>query len=319
MDPFFELGKMIGKVTKSSAEKMGRDLGGPVPGLKEIWKFAKKIKGRQDVPWRDLDPENWEPERPTEVPPPLLPRKRGKREKRSPSPPEDGSPDPDDPISSGSGALPHGYDRIVRRKGVGIPKIVPLNEVKFQIGFISANLGTDQNVVSVTFNSIAQGKTDRQREGREIIMKSVFISGWFKSVGIATSTADDHSNIIKMFIVSDSRSNQSLAPTNTVYVANETLDIRDPDNLTRFKVHYVRRWIVSHNVTHNGTALESIGEYILINVYVNLQDMKAYYSGTGADFNQILKNALSLYVFTQTTLPTVLMHIRWKLRFTGGK
>ncbi len=173
------------------------------------------------------------------------------------------------------------------------------------------------NSTMLCLNGIAQGDGENQRDGREVVLKSVQVKG---VLSIPTGTALNTSGPAFVALLWDSQTNAAQFNAEDVYeqplASNTTGVFRNLEHTGRFRVLGTR--IVKMNVqaaAGDGTANDVVQYVGRFSMFKKLNNIPVRYTGTGATVANITDNSLHLMVITSSTTH----NINWasRVRFCG--
>ncbi len=190
-------------------------------------------------------------------------------------------------------------------------------------------LGTNPGIGTGTLcvNSMAQGSTASQRIGREISMVSLEISGTFSHIAQAAQTAADVSPTIVFCVVVDRQANaaangpqmEDVFTNVSQAVTTTTSLLRNLNNIKRYQIiKYVKVRLPMPTIAYNGTAGQIFqgGAHSEFSINLALKGMKVVFSGTGADFGDIVTNAIGCFCISTSTSAAPLCSYNARLRYT---
>ena len=174
-------------------------------------------------------------------------------------------------------------------------------------------------------NAVTQGDGESQRDGRNLVMKSLLLKGVVNIPAQATQSTLDVAPTIFMAVVLDTQTNGAQLDSELVY-KNPSADtrcsasvVRNLQYAKRFKILAKKIIQVPTPTTGNDAAgtFSISGMDIPFEFYIRLPDIKVNYSGTTEAVANIVDNSLHLVGWTSsvTLAPTVSYNSR--LRFVG--
>lgn len=172
----------------------------------------------------------------------------------------------------------------------------------------------------------AQGDGEQQRDGRRILMKSIFVSGAVK--WSTSSDQDDAFEAGPVFValVLDTQTNGSTIVSEQVYTnPNDTANVntyplRNLQYSSRFRVldHVTiqpRCSVAFNDAAATGTMAWPIEHFTLSNKKVS--DIPMTFSSTTADVANAIDNSLHLIAFCTATSPAAALSYNSRMRFVG--
>ncbi len=205
-----------------------------------------------------------------------------------------------------------------------------------ELKFYDTNLGTQALVTNtdgsggeadpsatILLNTVTQGDGEQQRDGRQILMKSVFVSGAVSCVAQANQTALDNGTMVGVWLVWDRQTNGATINSEDVFLNPNagTLTsislLRNLQHTRRFKV--LNSWmgvVPTPQVAWDGTNVEQSGVIIPFKLSATL-GIQVNYTGTTENVANIADNSLHIIAFCTDVglVPTLSYNAR--LRFVG--
>jgi len=173
-------------------------------------------------------------------------------------------------------------------------------------------------------NAPAQGDGESNRDGRQIVMKSIGVAGLISIPNQANQTATDVSGVITICLVLDTQTNGAQLNSEDVFTnpsaaaAISPFAFRNLQYVQRFRVlQRIELKMDQPTVVWDGTNVEQGGLQIPFKLYKNLNDLRVTFTGTTAGVANITDNSLHVIAYASniSTAPTINYNAR--LRFVG--
>lgn len=142
-------------------------------------------------------------------------------------------------------------------------------------------------------NGIATGTDFNARIGRKIIMKSLYMRGWYRNVDLTCSDS-----AIRIVVVYDAQTNGAAPAYTDVFTTSDPLAHINLNNRDRFKVLYDKSTTLGGISTTATQTFSTAGSHGQIKKYLKLNH-EVIFSGTGATVGSIASG--SIYVLTLGT------------------
>ncbi len=177
---------------------------------------------------------------------------------------------------------------------------------------------------TVLLNTVTQGDGESQRDGRAMVMKSIFVTGVITAAVNIDETINKQQCNVVVYLVLDTQTNGATISSEQVFVnpgANALLATSPLRNLQftqRFrildKVHIV---LPPQPSQYDGTNLEMGGIMFPFKLSANLNNMKVLFSNTTETVANITDNSLHIIAFANDldVVPKIAYNSR--LRFVG--
>ncbi len=177
---------------------------------------------------------------------------------------------------------------------------------------------------TVLLNTVIQGDGESNRDGRAMIMKSIFVTGVITAAVNIDETINKQQCNVVVYLVLDMQTNGATISSEQVFInpgANSVLATSPLRNLQftqRFrildKVHLV---LPPQPVVYDGTNIEAGGIMIPFKLSANLNNMKVLFSNTTETVANITDNSLHVIAFANDldVVPKIAYNSR--LRFVG--
>ncbi len=177
---------------------------------------------------------------------------------------------------------------------------------------------------TILLNTVVQGDGEQQRDGRKIVMKSLYVNGNVVMVPQANQTATDAASVIYIAVVLDTQTNGATIASEDVFT-NVSADallapmmMRNLQQSSRFRILGSKRFTMQNpNLSWDGTNLEQQGLNRPWSFFINLKNMSVLYKGTTETVANIVDNSLHIVAFTNSTALTPLLYYNSRLRFVG--
>ncbi len=176
-----------------------------------------------------------------------------------------------------------------------------------------------------TISAPAQGNTEQQRDGNQIKVLSVFVSG-LVAFAVLQAQADVLSlPVVSVAIVLDTQTNATAINSEDVYVnPNDTPQVngflmRNLSNSSRFRV-LARKTIrapLLTNGTDGASTLSMTGNNIPFKLSSNEQFLVRFNTGTTANVSTVTTNSLHVIAFCTSTAFTPTLSYNSRVRFVG--
>lgn len=190
----------------------------------------------------------------------------------------------------------------------------------------AANGGEIQPTAGCTgcLSAPAQGDGEQQRDGRKIIMRSIFIQGFLRIPIQANQSAIDAAGTVYLALVWHKQTNGATINSEDVFTnpsANTFMaaaPFRNMTNTTRFTVlQSMQIPLPQVEAVFDGTNIEQSGYEIPFKMSKSMNIPVSFTTGTTADVANVVDNSLHLvgYVSSTGTAPVVFYTSR--MRFVG--
>lgn len=177
---------------------------------------------------------------------------------------------------------------------------------------------------TVLLNTVTQGDGESQRDGRKMIMKSVFVSGTVTMAPDSDLTAPEIGADIAIWLVLDKQTNGATIVSENVF-GNKSADISGGTSLLRdlqFSSRYrildkVMFTMQSPSMSGDSTNFDQAGLVTKWSLSANLKNMPVLFSASTESVTDIIDNSLHILA-TATSIvmaPTITYNSR--LRFVG--
>ncbi len=177
---------------------------------------------------------------------------------------------------------------------------------------------------TVLLNTVVQGTGEEQRDGKQIVMKSVGIRGHINVPVQANQTATDVAPVVLVALVLDTQTNGATIASENVFKnksasgSQATNVFRNLQFSKRFRVlKRVLLTLEQPTIVWDGTNLEQGGYNTPFEIFANLKDQLVNYSSTTETVANITDNSLHViaYCNSNSSAPTISYNAR--LRFVG--
>lgn len=142
-------------------------------------------------------------------------------------------------------------------------------------------------------NGIATGTDFNARIGRKIVMKSLYMRGWFRNVDLTCSDS-----AIRIVAVYDAQTNGAAPTWSDVFTTSDPLAHINLNNRDRFKILYDKSTTLGGISNAATQAFSTSGSHGQIKKYLKLNH-EVIFSGTGATVGSIASG--SIYILTLGT------------------
>jgi len=184
--------------------------------------------------------------------------------------------------------------------------------------------GAEQDPASIdSLNSIAQGDTEVNRDGRQCILKSVLVQGMVEVAAQLNQTAAHPSTIVFIALVLDTQTNGAQLNSEDVYTnpsgTVQTLPFvfRNLQFISRFQILATRRISISRpTLTWDGTNMEMGGLSVPFIIYKKL-NITVNFSNTSAVIANVTDNSLHVVAFSSSSSLVPRLVYNSRVRFVG--
>ncbi len=173
-------------------------------------------------------------------------------------------------------------------------------------------------------NTVDQGDGESQRDGRQIVMKKISITGLISCVPQISVTATDTNPVVFIALVLDMQTNGATLNSENVYInplstsLGAASPLRNLQFTKRFRVLKTRTLTLDQpTVVWDGTNIEQGGMHKAFQMHVNLNNLVVNFSGTTADIANIVDNSLHIIAYTSSTTCAPTINYNSRLRFQG--
>ncbi len=177
---------------------------------------------------------------------------------------------------------------------------------------------------TIVLNSVVQGDGESNRDGRKIIMKSIYVSGLISFGPQNDQTAGEVAPDVAIWLVLDKQTNGATIASENVFV-NKSADILGSTSIMR-NLQFTSRFRILDKVSFtmqsppqsgDSTNFDVQGAVVKWSLSSNLKNMPVLYSGTTETVANITTNSLHILATCSsvTFSPTITYNSR--LRFVG--
>lgn len=177
---------------------------------------------------------------------------------------------------------------------------------------------------TVLINTVTQGDGESQRDGRKMIMKSIFVSG-VVNVGPATDvTVPEAIPDIAIWLILDTQTNGATITSENVFV-NKSANILGGTSMMR-NLQFSSRFRVLDKVTFtmpnppqsgDSTNFDVQGVHVKWSLAANLKNMPVLFTLTTETVANITNNSLHILAVTTSTSMSPTITYNSRLRFVG--
>lgn len=192
-------------------------------------------------------------------------------------------------------------------------------------GPTDASGGEHNPSATIALNTVVQGDGEQNRDGRKMVMKSIYVSGVVRSLPLANHTVVEPNHIIVISLVLDTQTNGALLSSENVFTnpsGNQltvTQHFRNLQYIQRFKVLKTIKLVLDNQVTqYDGTNIE-VGQRVTpFSMFAKLSDIPVNFTGTSENIANIVDNSLHVvaYVYEAGSGSATLTY-NARLRFVG--
>lgn len=177
---------------------------------------------------------------------------------------------------------------------------------------------------TICLNSVVQGDGETQRDGRQMVMKSITVKGQIVVPAQINQTASEVATSVFIALVQDTQTNGALLNSEDVFsnkAANAqtaTSLFRNLQRVKRFKVLKTLLINLQQPATvYDGTNIEQGGYQMPFSMFKALPNVKVNFSGTTETIANIVDNSLSLIAYCSNTATAPTINYNARLRFMG--
>lgn len=177
---------------------------------------------------------------------------------------------------------------------------------------------------AIMLNTVPQGTKENERDGRQIVMKSVQVKGIFNVPAVVDATAATVSGVAFVALVLDKQTNGVQLDSEDVFTnpsANAFNCISPFRNLKfvkRFQVLASKTIVLPQpEMVHDGINIEIGGYTVPFNMYVKLKDILTTFSAATENVLNTVDNSIQLVAFVNNVNIGVVMTYHSRLRFVG--
>ncbi len=177
---------------------------------------------------------------------------------------------------------------------------------------------------TVLLNTVTQGDGESQRDGRAMIMKSIFVTGVVTSAVAINATINVQRSTVVIYLVLDTQTNGATINSEDVFTnpgANAVLassPLRNLQFTSRFVIlDKVMLTLQAPTVVYDGTNVELGGTMVPFKLSANLNNMKVVFTATSETVANITDNSLHVIAYASDLdiVPKIAYNSR--LRFVG--
>lgn len=177
---------------------------------------------------------------------------------------------------------------------------------------------------TVALSTIAQGDGESNRDGRNCVLKSVFVEGTISVDPQVDQTVQHTAPVVFLALVWDKQTNGALLNSEDVFTnpsgSAKTMSkpLRNLKYTKRFQVLKTKTITLRQNIsTYDGTNLETGGFHTPFKLAASLPDIKCNYSSTSADIANSVDNSLHIIAFTTENSMVPKLNYVSRVRFVG--
>lgn len=179
---------------------------------------------------------------------------------------------------------------------------------------------------TILLNTVVRGDGEENRDGRKIVMRSIYLTGTISCISQANQSSADNGALIFISLVLDKQTNGITIDSEDVYV-NPGADALTSSSLMR-NLKFVTRFTVLATVklnmdnvnlafSGNTDQMEQSGLIRSWEIYRKLNIPVLFSSGTGETVANIVDNSLHLLAWTTSATMAPLISYNSRLRFVG--
>ncbi len=168
-----------------------------------------------------------------------------------------------------------------------------------------------------SINTIPQGDTETNRDGRRCVIKSI----WFKAhvqvpqLTAIPTVANDHENLT-LYLIQDKQANGAFPSFADVFQQTVWDTFRNLENSQRFNIIWQRRFKFNPiTATDDGTTIVWVYNHDILDIYTKVNIPLEFSVGTTGVITTIKSNNLMLMGITEKGIAKV--HGRFRIRFVG--
>lgn len=187
-----------------------------------------------------------------------------------------------------------------------------------------ASGGEHNPSATLTLNSVDQGDGESQRDGRQMVMKSITVKGTILVPAQTGQTALDLATTVFIALVQDTQTNGALLNSEEVFknpganAQTATLVFKNLQKIKRFKVlKQILLTLPQPESTWDGTDLDVGGYQIPWSMFKSLPNVKVNFSGTTETIANIVDNSLHIIAWCSNTSTAPALNYHSRLRFMG--
>lgn len=189
---------------------------------------------------------------------------------------------------------------------------------------INATGGEHDPSATLSLNTVAQGDTESNRDGKKILMQKLILHGNIFVPAQANRTSGLQPGIAYVAVVLDTQCNGAKLNSEDVFknqAGSSRLAAQPLRNLqysTRFRVLASKRiTLTSPEATYDGTNIEADGTDHPFDFYVNLKNLPVTFTGTTSDVASISDNCISVVAYCTSTDFAPALYYQSRLRFAA--
>lgn len=177
---------------------------------------------------------------------------------------------------------------------------------------------------TVLLNTVTEGNGEKQRNGRKMIMKSIFVSGTVTMAPDNDLTAPEIGADIAIWLILDKQTNGATIDSENVFV-NPSVDISGGTSLlrnlqfsSRFRVLAKATFTMQRpSMSGDSTNFDQGGLVRKFMLSANLRNMPVLFSDTAETVANIIDNSLHILATCTSAVMTPTITYNSRLRFVG--
>lgn len=169
----------------------------------------------------------------------------------------------------------------------------------------------------------AQGTSEKQRDGRKIVIKSVSIRGNVRTAAQANQTAADVASSVFVALVQDCQTNAAQLASENVFTNPSsaatlaTAPFRNLEYIRRFKVLKTKRIVLPQPMmVYDGTNVEQGGQIIPFEFHKKV-NIPVNFTSTTEGVSNVADNSLHVIAYTDATSLAPELNYNSRIRFMG--
>ncbi len=178
---------------------------------------------------------------------------------------------------------------------------------------------------TISLNTVVQGDGESNRDGRQIVMKALHVTGNVNIPVQVSITAGRVSPIVYIAVVWDKQANGAILASENVFTNPGAVTglaatpLRNLQYIKRFKVLKSRtiQMPTDMPITYDGVNIEQAGCEVHWRMDIKLPNIEVNYSATTETIANTIDNSLSIVAFCSTVSQAPVLNYNARLRFVG--